>query len=262
MPRGIFDLSTRGWGRVVLWTVIGTLACIAIVLYVDSFNFMNMAKPERDRAILFDFLLPIGLGVPAFLFFTMKLRELAIAHHELARHASTDGLTAVLNRSAFTTLVEAYLADTRRLEKETHGALLVVDADHFKSINDSYGHDKGDEALRIIAGAIKGMLRNVDLVGRIGGEEFGVFLPGAAPDQAATVAERIRVSVTSAEFAPDGKRYDLSVSVGGAAFARRLPFGDIFRIADQQLYLAKQRGRNRTSVAPVIHYETVPMAAA
>ena len=155
--------------------------------------------------------------------------------------ASTDSLTAVLNRGAFTMLVEAYLNDARTQARDTQGALLIIDADHFKTINDTYGHDRGDEALKIIAGAIQGVLRGADIVGRIGGEEFGVFLPGATPRVTETVAERIRTSVNVAEFMPVGsKPVELSVSVGGATFAQRVGFTDLFRVADERLYDAKR----------------------
>lgn len=260
MRSSFLDFSPRGLGRVVLWTIAGTLGCIVVALYVDSFNFMTLDPEARFRAILVDILVPTGLAVPMLLFLTLKLRELAIAHHELAKLASTDSLTSVLNRGAFTTLVEGYLAQVRK--EELKGALLLVDADNFKSINDQFGHDRGDEALKLIAGTIKGTLRGTDLVGRIGGEEFGVFLPGSSPDQAEGVAERIRSTIADSPFAPDGAGRVLSVSVGGAVFEKHLPFNDLFRLADQQLYSAKRNGRNRVSVAPVIHYDTVPMAAA
>jgi diguanylate cyclase len=259
---GILDFSSRGWGRVILWTTLGTVLCVFVALYVDSFNFPRLSREDLVRAILVDILLPICLAVPMLLFFTIKLRQLAIAQFELATLASTDSLTAVLNRRAFTTLVEAYLTEVRSHERELKGALLVVDADHFKSINDRFGHDRGDEALKLIARAIKGMLRSTDLVGRIGGEEFAVFLPGSTPEQAASVAERIRQTIADSDFALAGDRPVLSVSVGGAAFEKRLAFSELFRIADQQLYVAKNAGRNRVSVAPVVRYDTLPMAAA
>jgi diguanylate cyclase len=260
MPR--LDFSARGWGRVILWTVLGTLGCIAVALYVDSFNFMAMDEAGRNRAILTNIFLPLMLAAPMLFFLTSKLRELAIAHHELSIVASKDSLTAVLNRGAFTTLVDAYLNQVRKQERGPSGALLVVDADNFKSINDSFGHDWGDEALRIIARSISGILRSTDLVGRIGGEEFGIFLPGSNVSQAEAVAERIRRMINDADFLPDGQIRRLSVSVGGAVFDRRLLFNELFRVADQQLYAAKHSGRNRISVSPVTRYDSVPMAAA
>jgi diguanylate cyclase (GGDEF)-like protein len=251
---GPLDFSPRGWGRVMLWTVLGTLVCVTAALYVDSFNFERLSREDLTRAVLVDIFLPIGLAVPMLLFLTIKLRELAVAQFELARLASLDSLTSVLNRRAFTTLVEAYLTEIRA--RDSRGALLVVDADHFKCINDRFGHESGDEALKEIARAIKGMLRNTDIVGRIGGEEFAVFLPGSTAEQARSAAERIRSSIAETDFQPAGGRALLSVSVGGAAFDKRLSFAELFRIADQQLYLAKNAGRNRVAVTPVGQSET------
>ncbi len=246
-----FDLSPEGWGRVLVYTVVGTLVCVIAALYVDSFNFASYDDSQRLRAILTDIFVPILLAVPLLLFFTSKLRELAIAHRKLTIYASTDALTQVMNRGAFSTLVDAYLNEVRAAESQASGALLIIDADNFKSVNDRFGHDLGDQALMTIASTIKSTLRAPDLVGRLGGEEFGVFLPGATPERAAVVAERIRQSVNSAEFTPAGAPHHLSVSVGGAVFERKLPFADLFRLADQQLYAAKQAGRNRVTIAQI-----------
>ncbi len=248
-----FDLSPEGWGRVIVYTIAGTLVCVVAALYVDSFNFSSYDDAQRTRAILTDVFVPILLAVPLLLFFTSKLRELAIAHQRLTIYASTDSLTQVMNRAAFSTLVDAYLKDVRsaRDEDRAKGALLIIDADNFKSVNDRFGHDRGDEALITIAKSIKSMLRGPDLVGRLGGEEFGVFLPGATTEQAENVAERIRQTVNDAEFMPAGAPHLLSVSVGGAVFEKELPFAELFRLADQQLYAAKQGGRNRVAIAPI-----------
>lgn len=256
--RGL-DWSATGWARVFLVTIAGTLLCIGIATYVDSFTFATKSPDELALAIILDILVPLFLAGPLLFFFTMKMRELAIANAKMSILASTDSLTAVLNRGAFTMLVESYLNDARTQARELRGALLIVDADHFKSINDTYGHAHGDEALKVIAGAIQSVLRGADIVGRIGGEEFGVFLPGATAGLAETVAERIRASVSVAEFSPsDRARQDLSVSVGGAVFNRRVDFTDLFRVADERLYDAKKTGRNRVSIASM---GPVPVAA-
>jgi diguanylate cyclase len=245
------DWSPRGWPRVFLWTIFGTLGCVIAALYVDSFNFPMLNDEARTRAIFVDILLPTVLAAPLILFFTSKLRELAIAHQQMSVLATTDNLTEALNRGAFTMLVDTYLRDARAQEKSLRGALLVVDVDHFKVINDSYGHPRGDEALKIIVAAMRGVLRGADIMGRLGGEEFGVFLPGASAAQAESVAERIRVSVNVADFRPDGESRPLSVSVGGATFERRVDYVELFKIADRKLYDAKQKGRNRVSVGPI-----------
>lgn len=255
------DFSPRGMSRVYLWTILGTAACIAAALFVDSFNFPNLSEQARLRAILVDILLPTGLAAPLLFFLTGKLRELAIAHHRLTEYASLDALTGLLNRAAFTAEVEAHLGSGQH-PRQGRGALLVIDADNFKAINDSYGHDEGDEALRLIAGAIRGVLRRADRVGRLGGEEFGVLLPGSTPITAEAVAERIRGNVRAIAFAPSGAPHPISVSIGGAVYEQPVPYNELFRRADQQLYLAKRNGRDRVLVAPISDVRPVASLAA
>lgn len=240
------DFSPLGWGRVVVWTVFGTLGCIATAILLDSSTFGQLPTAERQRSIISDILITLVVAGPFIFFFATKLRDLAIAHHKLAVYASTDSLTEVLSRGAFTALVDAYLGDVRTQQES--GALLVIDVDYFKRINDNFGHDRGDEALRLIAMTIRSALRSGDLVGRMGGEEFGVFLPGASHARAEMAAERIRRAINEAEFLPDGIKRELSVSVGGATFDRQVPFTTLYHAADQRLYVAKQSGRNRVAV--------------
>jgi diguanylate cyclase (GGDEF)-like protein len=236
-------LSAHGWSRVFFLTICGTLFCIGMTFFIDGYSFRYNRWQLVDP--LNDWLIPLLLAPPFFFYLLYKLRELAIAHHELLKVASTDGLTSCLNRQAFTVLVEAYLERTARLETRGGAALLVIDVDHFKAVNDRFGHMSGDEALRMISGEIKESVRANDLVGRIGGEEFGVFLPGADHHEAAVVAERIRASVNAAMFSPFGGHVPLSVSVGATASSRRSSFKEMFRMADEGLYVAKNKGRNR-----------------
>ena len=244
------DLSPTGRGRVVAASVLATLGCVILSFTVNSLGLTSTDQSNWPVRIFVSVFIPIVVAFPTMWFLMSKLRELAIAHQRLQVIAATDSLTAVLNRGAFTMLVDAYLTRVQAHEAN-RGALLVVDADNFKAINDRYGHDSGDEALKIIASSIKAVLRSPDLVGRIGGEEFGVFLPGSSPEQAETVAERIRASVDVIEFRPlGGERRALSVSVGGATFERPLEFRELFKAADRRLYAAKQAGRNRVFIAP------------
>lgn len=256
----LLDFSPRGWGRVWLWTVLGTLFCIAAAIYVDSYNFSVFDTATLQRAIAVDVLLPLFLAAPLLFFFTAKLRDLAVAHHDLCILAATDSLTGLYNRRAFTDRVDAYLHGLALAAQPGSGALLVIDVDNFKAINDNFGHDQGDRALRAIAEAIANILRPGDIVARIGGEEFGILLPGASQVQILTLSEAVRRAVTEAPFAPDGKPTCLSVSIGVATFQHAVGFSDLFRVADQQLYLAKQNGRNRISVSPADTREK-PLAA-
>ncbi|KGF70927.1 diguanylate cyclase [Hoeflea sp. BAL378] len=239
------DFSATGRARVIAGTVIGTLFCIAAAVFVDSYNFPDLSEPKIRRALLIDILLPTVLAAPLLFLLLHKMRHLSIAHRDIAITATTDSLTAVLNRGAFKMLVDAYLEQALKRPAQSAGAFLVIDADHFKSINDRFGHQRGDDALQLIARSIQNSLRSGDLVGRIGGEEFGVFLPKAGVDQAGVVAERIRVKIREVEFPPATRTHTLSVSVGGVAFSGHAVYDDLFRVADQCLYSAKERGRDR-----------------
>ncbi len=239
------DFSPYGWGRVIAATVGGIVLCVSAALFVDSFNFATLTPEEFQRAILVDTLLPTFLAGPLMFLLMWKVRALSLAHRELSIIASTDSLTAVLNRGAFTMLVEAYLAQTREKSWTPHGALLVIDADHFKRINDQFGHEEGDQALRLIARTIKENLRSPDIVGRIGGEEFSVFLAEATPQTAIAIADRIRLGISSSSFSPKGRPWGLSVSIGGVTFSRRTSYDELFSLADQRLYGAKSSGRNQ-----------------
>ncbi|MEX4010738.1 GGDEF domain-containing protein [Neoaquamicrobium sediminum] len=239
------DMSRQGWGRVVVLTVAGTAVCIILAIIIDSFSFRTMSWEWGSR-FSNNILIPLIIAPPFFFFLLSKLRELAIAHHNLTVVASTDGLTSCLNRVAFTTLVEAYLERTQ--EQPSDGALLVIDVDHFKKVNDEFGHASGDDALKLIASAIKERVRNNDLLGRIGGEEFAVFLPDVELPKTVAIAERIRKGVDGLTLVVEGTRLPLSVSIGGAAYRRTSTFEQLFKIADRWLYVAKRSGRNRVEV--------------
>jgi diguanylate cyclase len=242
------DLSPTGRARVIGGTMLGIVFCVAAALFVDSFNFPNLSHAAVRRAVTVDIFLPAFLAGPLLFVLLWKMRQLAIAHRELSLIASTDSLTAVLNRGAFTMLVDAYLKQAREQASLRSGSLLLIDADHFKAINDKLGHQQGDQALKIIAKTIKASLRQTDLVGRIGGEEFGVFLPGADKDRAIDVAERIRTVIYRTIFPPLGSRSELSVSVGGVSFDREASYDDLFTVADRRLYAAKSNGRNQVNI--------------
>ena len=166
--------------------------------------------------------------------------ELAEAYSQLSEKARHDDMTGLLNRETFF----AALKNTRR--RTDTGSLLIIDADNFKYINDTHGHQQGDEALLLIAEAIQKGVRDDDLVGRIGGEEFAAFLVGASLEDAMTVAERIRLGVEELRFSPgEGKYLPLSVSIGAARLRPHVSWAEMMREADRRLYEAKRRGRNR-----------------
>jgi len=258
VPRCLFDLSPTGAFRVYLFTGLGTLVCIGISFAIDGYTFETGRWTLGDRWIN-NLVIPLVLAPPFFYLLLSKQRQLSLAHRELLSIASTDPLTNCLNRRAFSTLVEAYLDRFDNQPGCGDGSLLILDVDHFKSVNDRFGHDTGDEALRLIADLIKANVRDLDLVARLGGEEFGVFLPGLDAGRTHTVAERIRDAVQAASFAPVGERYSLSLSIGGVTFRPPVTFPELYRGADRRLYAAKHAGRNRIDI---VGHGSLPGAAA
>lgn len=242
-----FDFSARGRSRVVLFTVLGTLLTIAASFTLDSYQFDTGTWGWGNQAFK-NALIPLVIAPPFLVFLLSKLRELAIAHHELNSIASTDMLTSLLNRRAFTAVVDGYIERMARQTRPQEGAFLVIDIDYFKRINDRFGHSCGDEALEKIAHAIQDAVRAGDAVGRIGGEEFAVLLPGVDQAGAEIMAERIRTKIHETRFAPSGEPYDLTASVGGVTFDRVPTYNDLFRGADEMLYVAKRTGRDRVDI--------------
>ncbi len=246
-----WDFSKRGQARVWLTAVFVTLLCMAFALLVVSYTTQFMHGIARHLTFVSAFVVPIVLTMPIMYFFASKMRELAVAHDELAILASHDSLTTCLNRGAFVTLVDAYLRQVKAPDA-LHGGLLVIDADNFKSINDRFGHAAGDRALQLIVLSTKNVLRAADLIGRVGGEEFAVFLPRAELIEAQTIGERVRSEISNLDFRPLGIPERLTVSVGGAVFRGRVSFADLFGYADACLYAAKRGGRNRVEFSTAL----------
>ena len=167
-------------------------------------------------------------------------------HGELMQRdrAVLDPLTGLLNRSSLGTRT----AEIEQQARLSGGSLSLVlcDIDRFKSVNDNFGHERGDSVLREVAHEIRNSLRSFELVYRLGGEEFLVLMPGASPAEAHDVAERLRSNVT--EAAPGGLRLTMSVGVASASGAK-LRYEELFREADAALLQAKREGRDRVIVA-------------
>ncbi len=184
--------------------------------------------------------------------------ELEIANEQLQALAATDGLTGMLNKRAFE---DAVARDLARAEREsTCVSLIVVDVDHFKKFNDTYGHQTGDEVLKVVANVLKGKVRTGDVPARYGGEEFVVLLPTTDPDGAGLVAERLRRSL-EAEVVQSAQG-DLRVTASfGVATLRRPSRKDgarLFALADEALYAAKRAGRNRVKLNVPDEVDDVP----
>jgi two-component system chemotaxis response regulator CheY len=178
----------------------------------------------------------------------MRLRE---SLHELHRMATHDSLTGVFNRHAIYEYASVEVARTQREVMSV--SLILIDVDHFKNINDTYGHPAGDQALRMVATTLRRLLRPYDRVGRWGGEEFLLVLPGTTLEEAGEIAERVRATIERTGFSltldqANGEgELRLQVSQGVASASAQEPHAleTLIDYADQALYQAKRGGRNQ-----------------
>ena len=156
-----------------------------------------------------------------------------------------DGLTGVLNRNTFVELTQRELARARR--QGTATTLLLLDLDHFKRVNDSWGHPCGDAVLRHMASLYSSSLRSTDLVGRLGGEEFIILLPGTSIEAGRRIAEKLRQQIQNTPVDFQGIQVQVTVSIGlaGNTPQQKQDFEILYSEADKALYLAKEWGRNR-----------------
>jgi two-component system cell cycle response regulator len=173
------------------------------------------------------------------------------AQQRLYASAIFDPLTQVFNRGYFEHRLVAEFAFSRR--HHTPLAILLVDLDHFKSINDTYGHQAGDEALRAMAGALRNTVRVEDVLARYGGEEFVVIARGIDRGGAMLFAERIRETIERTPFEHRGVTLRVTASVGVAALGEGTAYGhsaELVAAADRAVYRAKNEGRNRAASEP------------
>jgi len=165
---------------------------------------------------------------------------------ELDKRANTDELTAIFNRRGLMTQLNIELARCRRF---THSiAALMIDIDHFKQVNDNYGHAGGDTAITVMVAAVQQQLRDTDIFGRMGGEEFLLLLPEIDQANAIAVAERIRERIANTDIAFPARTIRITVSIGVATYRADDDADSLLARADDALYVAKDSGRNRVEV--------------
>jgi len=173
------------------------------------------------------------------------LQETMLANVEMERLAKTDPLTGLYNVREFKDSLQKYT--TQAHQRAGRLSLLLVDIDHFKVINDTYGHPVGDEVLKEVGKVLTEVSRTFDIVCRNGGEEFSILLPDCTLATAMELGERVRRTIDEHSFAlPDGNRVSVTVSVGVSAYPETAQSAqDLYAFADDALYLAKSKGRNR-----------------
>ncbi len=211
-------------------------------------NLIRAAKQvaDGDLQVSVPILRNDELGFASHIFNEM-VAQLRQHHDRLETLSTTDALTGLPNRKGLLQGFELFLARYRR-----HGrpfSVLMLDIDHFKRVNDRHGHLAGDQVLREVAQTLVREMRQVDLVGRFGGEEFMLLLDETPQETALLVAERIRHAIAANPPVFNGRVIEVTASLGVAEVAPGEGFEAVVQKADEALYLAKQQGRNRTRVA-------------
>lgn len=228
--------------------VIVTLISFACIFAANRY----LSAPYSDNALT---TVVLTFTYSSIFFYAYSKRSVSFflrmidANRRLRELAATDPLTGLMNARAYYAACERLIGTALRARAPF--AVLFIDLDHFKRINDTYGHEAGDAVLRETAACLQRNTRNSDALGRIGGEEFSMFLPDTDLQGALTLAEKLRQDIESLMPATGETRLKITASIG---VARNLPhhhaIEDIQRDADQAMYLAKQQGRNRvTSLA-------------
>jgi diguanylate cyclase (GGDEF)-like protein len=246
----LFGGCHRGGSRarcVLMWFCVLSIALLAWrngALWLGSNPPTEIGTPVATNVF---YVLLAGMQ-PLFASISFLLLYNEILQKELHVQARIDPLTGVANRLALGEAAASLLVESGAW----HGSLgvLIIDVDHFKSVNDRFGHDGGDTVLRELVSGIQHMLRAGDVMGRFGGEEFVVLSPGGGLAGTLVLAERIRSRVATAPLTIDGNEVQLTVSIGAtAAMAGERDMAAILQRADKALYAAKRAGRNRVMSA-------------
>jgi len=251
--RDLLPRAERGFGRIertltdgmekyVAYSALGDLPLVMAVSAATG----DVLAPWRRQVTVVTVLAAV-ISLAALLVavrLAQVLGELSARNEELLQLTTTDPMTGTGNRHHFLTVFAREFARARR-----HGSalsLMILDLDFFKQINDGYGHATGDEALRAFARATAGCLREIDAIGRLGGEEFAILLPGTAAEAAQAVAERVRKAVARIAIDSEGSTVRFTASIGLTEVADEdESVDDVLGRADAALYTAKAAGRNR-----------------
>lgn len=173
---------------------------------------------------------------------TLSMRSKTLEHA-----AVTDGMTGMYNRRYFDEALIEYLVAFKRINKPI--GMAVFDLDHFKAVNDTYGHDVGDEVLRRVSSCFQDFTRYHDVVARLGGEEFAILSPNITERQLFELSDRIRQAVSQLTVEAGNVTLRVTISVGLAVWDGREKGDELYRRADRHLYQAKRKGRNRVCAA-------------
>lgn len=224
---------------ITIFVPLAILGCVGAYLHISTLH---------DKIVFWDipaaFAICLLIGLPTIFVLMVRNQQLAIMFKKMETLASTDTLTGAHNRGAFTTKAEKALAQRAQETFPGPVSFLAIDVDKFKSVNDRFGHQAGDKALILIAKTLIEHTRETDVLGRLGGEEFGVFMPNTDATAAMAIAQGMRRAVSEIHFSPEGQIRPLSISIGASSTIQNVDLSKIYKRADDKLLEAKSNGRN------------------
>ncbi|MAP43680.1 GGDEF domain-containing protein [uncultured Sphingobium sp.] len=236
----------RPYSRAIVGIVFSVSTSLVAMWVMSRFPGMDIPTPYW----IFGFFAPLFISTPVCLLLARQVEQkrrlaesLQKAMAELRHLSEIDQMTGLFNRATFLLRLEQARA-------AAPGVCLLIDVDHFKTINDRWGHATGDQALTAIAGGLRRSVRADDICGRMGGEEFAVYLPEMTGEKGALLADRIRLAVEALSVRNDeGHVVPLTVSIGCAADENAATAEMLLRRADLAMYAAKAAGRNQIRLA-------------
>lgn len=253
--RKLMNTTVSSLSPVRQTAIISAIAALLSVTFTGATYFLFFGIDNRFwPAINMSFLIPWAITIPLGLYMskqrfklvglTNRLQEaqskLRDANKALEQRANFDGMTGLLSRDSFFNQLEQMRVP------EAPNVLMIVDVDHFKRINDNFGHPIGDQALILLGKVFRKTLRQQDLIGRIGGEEFGIFLPDTSAPEGQIIGEIIRHEIENTIFEPyDNMRHVITVSIGVTDVAAHHQRPAMLGNADTALFTAKRSGRNQ-----------------
>jgi diguanylate cyclase (GGDEF)-like protein len=244
---------------VLLITVFSCVASIFISMLLTFSYIQAGIDMNSNSRLTISFFVPIILAPPLSWFIIGLLLKIDQLEAEMRHAATFDLLTGLLNRRAF--MEQASETFDLAAKEGFEVSVLLVDLDHFKSINDHFGHVCGDNVLTTLGGVITQIARQGDVVGRLGGEEFAFLLPKTSEDEAWAFSERLHKTINHTVFDHDGCAVRITISVGIVT----LPIGTVssleksLSMADKAMYYAKNSGRNRSAIYDEAYEESMPI---
>lgn len=228
--------------RLALWSLSCVIGAALAAFAIHQWMYREMpaklgAVPGLSVAVV-----SVLIAAPFFAFLGYQVNRLKAQHGSLI---AIDPMTGLSNRLAFFDMVSQFLEGGGGRAAIEPVALFVHDVDHFKHLNEHWGHEAGDQALVAIGSAFRQNLRSDDVLGRISGDEFAILIPGIDEEVALYIADRMRRAVSNLEFRPGGARHDLTVSIGVSVAHGRMSVDALYHDADRRLCQAKALGGNQ-----------------